>query len=225
MRTRSKLLLTALTSAFVLAAAVGTSSARNLSISDQGFRAVWTSLSFTPLGGIIRAVCNATLSGSFHYRTLAKTRSLVGYVTEAAITRPCRPDEAWILNGTERLPEGATTANTLPWHVVYDSFRGTLPVISGVRVAIIGFQIRVTSRAGSMNCLYSSTATSPMFGIVNLNSTTGAAANLQVDEITSVPLRERIEGVFPCPVNGRFAGTTTAFTPASGEGTITIRLI
>src|SRR6185503_5503818 len=104
MRTRSKLLLTALTAALVMAATVGTASARNLELAepqDQRFTATWTPLEFTGLGGLIRIRCNVTLRGSFHYRTFAKTRSLVGYVTSAALARPCTGGEVFILNGVE----------------------------------------------------------------------------------------------------------------------------
>src|SRR6185503_8766261 len=123
MRTRSKLLLTALTAALVMAATVGTASARNLELAeaeDQRFTATWTPLQFTGLGGLIRINCNVTLRGSFHYRTIAKVLSLIGYVTSAALTRPCEGGEAFILNGTERLPNGTTPGTSLPWHIKYN---------------------------------------------------------------------------------------------------------
>ena len=215
MRTRSKLLLTALTAAFVMAASVGTASAGRLSLAEQGYRAVWTPLEFTGLGGLLRVRCNVTLRGSFHYRTLLKTRSLVGYVTEARLTRPCTGGEAAILNGTEAAP------NTLPWHMTYDSFTGTLPAIRGVRLALVGAAF-VLEVGGFGTCLYQSTSASPAFGIINLNTTTGAALSLAADGNSRIPLKETIEG--SCPANGSFTGTTSSLTNGAG-GTASVRLI
>lgn len=215
MRTRSKLLLTALTAAFVMAATVGSASARNLSISEQRFRAVWTPLSFTALGGLIQVRCNVTLTGSFHYRTIVKSRgALIGYVTDARLTRPCTGGEAWILNGSER------ATNSLPWHIQYDSFRGTLPRIEGVRLALVGAAFLLI--AAGNECLYQSTSASPAFGIINLNTTTGAATSLAADNASSIPRSATLSGI--CPASGSFAGTTSSLTDGEG-GVPTVRLI
>lgn len=220
MRTRSKLLLTALTAALVMAATVGTASARNLSLSEQRFRAVWTPLTFTGFGGLIQIRCNVTLTGSFHYRTIVKSRgALIGFVTSAALTRPCSGGEAWILNGVE-VQEGVTTTNTLPWHVLYDSFRGTLPRIEGVRIGMIGAQFLLN--AGGNRCLYASTSASQAFGIINVNTSTGAATSLRADEASEIPLRTTVAGI--CPAKGSFAGVTSSLTDGEG-GVPTVRLI
>jgi hypothetical protein len=223
MRSRSKLLLTALTAALVMAATVGTASARNLELAeaeDQRFTATWTPLEFTALGGFIRVRCNVTLRGSFHYRTFAKTRSLVGYVTSAALTRTCTGGEAFILNGTERLPNGTTPATSLPWHVLYDSFTGTLPRITGVRLALVGASFLLIALGNE--CLYRSTSTEPAFGIVNVTTATGVAASLTADNNSSIPLNVTLAG--SCPASGRFAGTTRELRDGGG-GNIIIRLI
>jgi hypothetical protein len=213
MRTRSKLLLTALTAALVMAATVGTASARNLSISEQRFRAVWTPLEFTAIGGLIRVRCNVTLTGSFHYRSIVKSRgALIGFVTSAALTRPCTGGEAWILNGSER------ATNTLPWHVQYDSFRGTLPRLEGVRLALVGASFLLIA---SSQCLFASTAASPAFGIININAE-GRATSLTADNSSQIPLRETLSGI--CPASGSFAGTTSSLTDGEG-GVPTVRLI
>ena len=218
MRTRSKILLATLSATSILATAAGIASGRNFSISEQGFVAIWRPLEVTGLGGLIRVRCNVTLKGSFHYRTLAKTRSLIGYVTEAALTRPCTFSEAWILNGREVL-EGAPTPNTLPWHMAYNAFTGILPGIAGVRLAFIGIGILIRGIFG--RCLWAATAASPMFTTTNLNTATGAASSMSFGSEAPIPLREG-EG---CPASATFSGTTSSLTPGSGEGTITLRLI
>jgi hypothetical protein len=223
MRIRSKLLLTALTAALAMAVIVATASARNIELAeaeDQRFRATWTPLEFTSIGGLIRIRCNITLRGSFHYRTHAKTRSLIGYVTSAAVTRPCTGGEMFILNGTERLPGGTTPATSLPWHIQYDSFTGTLPRITGMRVALINFSFLLI--AGGNQCLYRSTNTEPLFGILNITTATGVASSLTADNNSSIPLSATLAGI--CPATFRFAGTTSSLTDGGG-GTIVVRLI
>jgi hypothetical protein len=223
MRSRSKLLLTALTAALVMAATVGTASARNLELAevqDQRSTATWTPLEATGLGGLIRMRCNVTLRGSFHYRTIAKTRSLIGYITSAALTRTCTGGEAFILNGTERLPNGTTTTNTLPWHITYDSFTGTLPRITGLRLAAIGASYLLIALGNE--CLYRSTSTEPAFGIINVTTATSVASSLSADGNSSIPLSATLSG--SCPASVRFAGTTSSLTDGAG-GTIVIRLI
>jgi hypothetical protein len=221
MHTRSKLMLTALIAALAIATSVSGASARSFSISEQRFRAVWTPLSFTGIGGLIIIRCNLTLSGSFHTRTSSKTRgSLAGYITSAALTRPCSGGEAWILNGVETLPTGRATTNSLPWHIIYDSFRGTLPRIEGIRTAIVGSSWLII--AGSNQCLYRSTAESPTFGIINLNTATGAATSVTAGNESQIPLGTTLAGA--CPSTGHMAGTTTSYSDGEG-GTLTVRLI
>lgn len=214
MRNRSKLLLTAIATTLIMAAAVTVASARQFTTSNQNARAVWTSIQFTSLGGLIQIRCNLTLRASFHYRTFSKTRSLVGYITSAGITRPCSGGEAWVLNGSER------PTNTLPWHIVYDSFRGTLPRITGIRLGIIGGSFLLSGLGNQ--CQYTGTAPSPAFGIINLNESTGEGISLSADSTVTVPLAATLVG--SCPANGAFAGTTSLLD--EGEGSrITIRLI
>ena len=216
MRTRSKLLLSALIAALTLTAAVATASAGRLSLSEQGFRLVYTPLTFTGLGGLVQVRCNITIRGSFHYRTILKTRSLLGYITDARLTRPCSGGEAWILNGVER------PTNTLPWHMTYDSFRGTLPRIEGVRLAIIGFSILL--EVFGEGCLYASTSASPAFAIINLNTATGAALSKTMDSNARIPLASVLGEAAVCPSNGSFTGTSSSFTNGAG-GVLSVRLI
>jgi hypothetical protein len=218
MPTRSKLLLTALLAALAMATAASAASARSLELAeaqDQRFTAAWTPISFIALGGLIQIRCNVTLRGSFHTRTSAKMRgSLAGYVTSATITRPCTGGEVWILNGTER------PTNTLPWHIIYDSFRGTLPLITGIRTALVGSSWLII--AGGNQCLYNSTSASPAFGVINITSGTGVATGVTAENESRIPLNATLAGI--CPASASVSGTTSSYTDGEG-GTIAVRLI
>jgi hypothetical protein len=139
-----------------LAAAVDGATASRISVSEQQIRATWSELSFQiQAGGAIR--CAVTLEGSFHARTFAKTQgALVGYVTRALLHAPCTNGDIHFLNGIE-----AGSANTLPWHLRYDSFRGTLPNFTAVRLQLVGLGFYYTLMG--TRCLYASTAASPIF--------------------------------------------------------------
>jgi hypothetical protein len=147
-RTARSLILT-LGAALLLASAVSTASARNLSINNQNIRVTFTSLEFGASEIIVR--CLVTLEGSFHTRTLAKVaRSLVGAITKAAVKQEtCTGGSGGPFNGVERY-NGTTSPNTLPWHLTYDSFQGTLPNITSLRAAISRF--RFGARDASAIC-------------------------------------------------------------------------
>lgn len=212
---RSKPILALLSALLTMSVCVASAPARQFTTSNQQFRAIWTPLAFTALGGFIQVRCNVTLRGSFHYRTSSKTRgALAGYITSAALTRPCSGGEAWILNGTER------ATNTLPWHISYDSFTGTLPRIRTLRTAVIGGSFLLLALGNG--CRYQSTAASPGFGRINLNELTGEANSLQAENSSSIPLSETLAG--SCPASGSFTGTTSTYDNGEG-GRITIRLI
>ena len=222
MRNHSKLVLTALTAALVLAAAVSTASARRLQLSSQNITAKWTALTFSSEGGGegIEAICPVTLEGSFHSRTISKVSGqLVGYITRANLTSAsCTfrggATHVQILNGTE----GTTTS--LPWHIQYNSFTGVLPRITGVRLALIGAAFLIRAILG-VSCLYKSTQREPAFGTVEVNETTGAVTGLRADETRTIPLGV---GGFGCPGSGFFLGRA-AVTQTENAATITIRLV
>lgn len=221
MHNRSKLILTALVAAFALSALVGTASANRLSVSNQNLRVVWSSLTFS--GGGFNVRCPVTLEGSFHYRSIVKSAgSLIGFINRAIVRRPCTGGEAFVLNGTEVL-SGATTPNSLPWHVQYDSFTGTLPRPTGVRLRLVGaaFLIRITFLGIPVNCLFRSTeGEGAAFGIANLDAT-GRVTGLRADETSSIPLNS---GSGVCPEEGSFSGTGTV-TVAGSATPITVTLI
>jgi hypothetical protein len=125
MRTRSKLMLVGLGATLLLALNIGTAGARSLSIfPSQSFRTTFNDLEFSV--GEIRDDCRVTLEGSLHARTIAKVAgALVGYVTRVQ-TGQCSVTETRILT------------ETLPWHIRYNSFSGTLPNITLLFVRVRG---------------------------------------------------------------------------------------
>jgi len=114
----------------LMALGAATATARNLSLSDQNIRITFTDLEFR--AGEVRQDCHVTLEGSFHRATFAKSpEALVGYLTRA-------------LPGQCSL--GLTIlAETLPWHVRYQGFGGTLPEIASITAKIFGASFRVST--------------------------------------------------------------------------------
>jgi hypothetical protein len=145
MKHLNKVLLGTLAAVTLLAAVASSASANRISISNQSIRAIWSPLFIiVPNTSAAEFQCQMTLEGSFHSRTMSKVAtSLIGYITRAAVSHPCtRNGEMWVHNGVEA-PLGATPGTSLPWHMTYQSFSGTLPNISEVRILLRG--IRVTA--------------------------------------------------------------------------------
>jgi hypothetical protein len=216
MRT-SKILLTALTAALVLGAAVSTASARRLETSNQSYLVNWPSLELVArdLFGVSHTVkCPVTLDGSFHSRTLSKVSGqLVGYITTAEVNNAaCTGGHATVLR------------TTLPWHVRYDSFTGSLPSINGIRVQLIGAAFLVEIPPIS-TCLYRSTTESPAFGIINRDVETSVGRTLTADSTANIPLDTTVPHSSGCPTSGRFQGTGEVFLQADWRTRITVRLV
>lgn len=221
MRKGNKFLLIVLTAALVLAAIAGTANARRLTTTSQTFRIVWpTEAKLTFGGSLLLVSCAVTLEGTFHSRTISKVSGqLIGFVTRAQLARPCvGSGEAWILNGIERIG-GVTTPNTLPWHVRYDSFKGTLPRITGVRIQLIGFGLLIELVGES--CLYASTTVAPAFVIAERNATTGEIAGIRYDESVEIP---KSSGGAVCPPTGVLGGSATS-TVLGATTRIVLRLV
>lgn len=126
-------LIAAFGAALLLAAATSGASARALSTSNQNLRVTFSRIELGAESVIIR--CAATLEGSFHSTTIAKVaRSLVGAITKATVKQEsCTGGTAASFNGVERY-NGTTTPNTLPWHITFELFFGTLPRITRIRI-------------------------------------------------------------------------------------------
>jgi hypothetical protein len=137
----SKPFLAALATAAFFAALAASASARNFSLTNRNIRVVWEAarpIEFL-VGGLGTTVrCRVTLEGSFHCATFAKiAEALVGYISRATIEQE-----------TCREPMGTKaeiTQTSLPWHLRYVSFSGTLPRVNprikfmGARLLVLAF--------------------------------------------------------------------------------------
>jgi hypothetical protein len=227
MRTRTRILLSALTAALVLASAISTASARRIELSNQRIRVTWTGAnSLTFESGIANAevICEVTIEGSFHSRTLSKVSGqLVGYITSAMIKRPCIKNNAWVLNGTESQP-GEAIQTTLPWHILFVSWEGVLPRIRKIRLSLINAGFLVVNIELGIHCLYKSTATQPMLGDITVNETTGQATTLSPDPTVAIPWVPALSNPF-CPTQGTLAGTGAIRLQGSATTLIFVRLV
>lgn len=209
MRTSAKLGLTALVAALLLSAAVSTASATRLSVSNQNIRATWARLEFA--SSLVTIRCPVTLEGSFHTRTIAKVaRSLIGAITRVLIKRES------CTNG-EALPK----AESLPWHVTYESFTGTLPNITAVNLLLSRFRFLLTVSGLCTNGDYGNAT----------DNITGRAAREVGGAITGL---EPVEGRNVahlvaarefCPPEGRLRGPEGAVMLLGTTTRITITLI
>ena len=180
--------------ALVLALAVGSASASRISVSNRNFRLSWAPLSFAEpvLGAEVE--CNVILEGSFHSATIRKlTEALIGFISRARVeaTPACSNGRIYMLNGTE-LQGGRAVANTLPWHIRYDRFIGTLPDIY-MEVFIVGASILL--EFAFENCLYRSTVTRPWYGTWVRSPITEKITGFLNNELGEIPLQT---GTF-CP--------------------------
>lgn len=124
-------------------------SGRSLSLSSQTFRGSYASVEFA--GGFGTTTCQLTLEGSLHSRTIEKVPgSLIGYITRAILRKPCAQGDATILTAT------------LPWHIRYSSFTGTLPDITSVNSTIVGLAFRALEPVFGLGCLARSTPERPV---------------------------------------------------------------
>jgi hypothetical protein len=158
-----KLLLVAAGASVLLGTLVSSASARNLSFSNQSIRASFREVIYNgPFGNIS---CQLTMEGSLHSRTMAKVSgSLIGYITRVRIG-PCTTGTATIL------------METVPWHMRYHGFSGTLPNITSIHTHIVGAAWRVRE-PGGVTCLARSTAAEPLHATFHRNIVTHQLAEV-----------------------------------------------
>lgn len=185
MRNRSKLLLVALAAAALLAMAGNSASARNLSVSEQGFRLVWSQLTLEAAG--VAIACPVTLEGSFERASIAKRAGTVGRISAASV-------------GTCERGHATALRETLPWGVNYVGFEGTLPAITGVTLNLIGASFQAEN---VITCLARTEGSQPGRGIAKVSS--GEISELRADETARI----ETSGGFFCALGGpaHFAGT------------------
>lgn len=196
-----------LTAALLVVVAVTTASANRLSNNVTRRRLVWTPVTGSSTSGtVIR--CNVTMEEVFHSATIAKVRgALIGLVTGATFNA-CVGTNITVL------------AATLPWHVRYRGFTGTLPRLTGFQDAVIGLSVRLQP-TGSIACLARSTVENPWVRTTIVEAG-GRVTGVQLDPTATIPL----EGFF-CGFGGEmtFSGTGTAARSGTTVQDVTIRLI
>ncbi|HEU4702478.1 MAG TPA: hypothetical protein VFS37_08355 [Conexibacter sp.] len=126
--------------ALLLSAAVGTASARNLSVSNGNIRVTWSNLEFA---STVTVRCQITLEGSFHRNTIVKEEgTLIGAVSRATVK-------------TESCTNARASTEGLPWHITYEAFEGTLPAITDVFLLLERFLFRLARVLGTTaECRY-----------------------------------------------------------------------
>jgi hypothetical protein len=210
MPTRTKLTLAGLAATLLMGFAVTTANANHLSVSNQFFRIVWNPLTFVGEGGTT-IKCPATLEGSFHERTIAKTIGrLVGYVSRAIFGSgaACQGGSFTVLTAT------------LPWHVTYEGFSGRLPAITSVRLLLR--RVAFVEEVFSVRCLYKENGTSQAAGEL-LVEAGGNAKELTADRTITLPLFEG--STLFCPTNTGFEGTGEVTLLGSSTTRIRVTLI
>jgi hypothetical protein len=195
-----KLLLAAVTATVVLGALTSTAFAERFSSSSQTLRAQFREVNFE--GAFGNTICQVTLEGSLHSRTITKVRgNLIGYITAARLG-PCAVGRATILT------------ETLPWHVTYDSFSGSLPTsITSIRTRVINSAFRVITNA-SENCLAHSTTEAPAIGTYNISG--GVIQNAEISG-TGIPTS--------CFFTGSFRSDRGTLTVLNSTTRVTVTLI
>jgi hypothetical protein len=181
----------------ILAACVGTSAAGRLSVTSSTFRVGLARWTFS--GGFGTVECPLTLEGSLHSRTIAKTAgSLIGYITRATLGT-CARGSATILTVS------------LPWHVRYGTFSGTLPAITRIFTTFTGARFQIREPVVSITCLASGGTNS-----VAYNRESGGV-------LTSA----EIGGETPtnCEIPGVLSGISNTLTVLGAETRIIVTLI
>jgi len=225
MRHSLKLLSCTLAVAALLAVAVTTASANNLSISNNRIRAVWAPVTVIIPESALEFVCTLTLEGSFHSSTIRKVLgTLVGHVTRAVVGHPCGgAGEMYVHNGTEA-PLGNVQPTSLPWHLTYQGFTGTLPTITETRILIRGIRVTAFWRVGEITlCL-------AVFGNAEESIISewkiGAGGRVIAIQFLAQPLRRRETfNMTSCQPNIRLNSSATTITLLGETTPISITLI
>ncbi|HEX4805741.1 MAG TPA: hypothetical protein VFU94_07560 [Conexibacter sp.] len=205
MRKRSILALAGLAATLAMALGVSSASANNISLSHLLTRAIWSELEFRGGFGTVR--CAVTLESSFHESTIRKVLgALIGYVTGATVGT-CAQGSATVLR------------ETLPWHIQYGGFRGTLPEFTGVIERLIGASFRIREPIFRAECLARTEVNNPSIGIVEAitweRGGNGIVSRLNAEGGARIPC-----GAF----TGSFEGGATV-TENAGAANVLLRLI
>jgi hypothetical protein len=212
MHTGTKLLLAALTAALALTLGASAANAsRSFSAtSNELLTYVSPALTFvgSPAGRTV--ICAVTLTASLH-SVAAKVRgTLIGFVNGSRVANPCRNN---VFTSTVATP---LVSHALPWHITFNSFRGTLPRITEILVTINGakflLETVVPFEIDRQNCLY--------LGNVGVETRGRAGAaeytvELLIPQRNTVPLFEDALNLSrqECETSGELRGTFHATLP------------
>ena len=213
MRLTRKLVLTALAATALLAAIATTSAAREFETSETRIRTVFRPLILRSSSGD-SVTCTVTLEGSFHYRTIRKVEgSLIGYITRAIVETPtCRSSP------TAGITIAALT-ETLPWHITYLDFSGTLPNVT-LRIRINRFSFNFINVPIIGRCRYTASTNYIVGGPAGREITEGTRSATLIME-NGVRIRSE---TFGCP-EFQTESAATPVTIQGGTTAVTIRLI
>ncbi len=104
-------------------------------------------------GGAINIICKLTLQGTFH--SASGGSATFSKVCGALVAVISHAENGACVGGN-----GRALTETLPWHVRYRSFSGTLPSVSEILYQLVGASIRVA--IGASSCLIRTTAARPL---------------------------------------------------------------
>jgi len=205
MRNHSRLVLAVIASFVMLAAVVSTASANRVALSNSNIRAQFRQLIFSGSAGELATRCDVTIEGSFHSRTIAKVvNALIGFITRGTVNEPSCAGIA-----TARINQ-----ESLPWHIRYRGFTGTLPLFTTVQLEMTRPKFTLTDKTFGLTCIYEGT----MFGTVTREGF------LRADESRSIPRTGGSGGEFLCPNPGVLTGGTQVFLLGTTTA-ISLRLI
>jgi len=213
MRPIQRLSLAAFAATALFAALATTASARQFESSQQNTRIV-----FRPVRDISSSgdtiSCTITLEGSFHYRTISKVAAaLVGYITKAIVDTP-----SCVSSPTTGIRAAALT-ETLPWHITYVDFSGSLPNVT-LRFKLNNVSFNISNVPIIGTCRYRA----------SINGIVGGPLGGQITEGTrnatirpESGIRARSE-TFGCP-EAQFESEATPIVQLGTTTAITVRLI
>lgn len=201
-------LLVGLLTAVALSLLASAAAANHLSINERRFDAKWTALRYIAGGNTV--ACPLTLEGSFHYSTINKVEnSLIGHISRASVGI-CTGGHSTVLTAT------------LPWHVQFAGFGGSLPNITEVKVKVIGLSLALQPE-GSVSCLMSTAAEHPAIFIGAANSS-HELTSLTAESGAEIPLRGSL-GLCNFAGGGHFEGQTTTLARLGTTTKISVTLI
>jgi len=181
-----RILRVALAAAAILALGVGSAAAsRGFQVEEAG-RSAAEAREYQIRIGELTITCDVVRFISLH-RTISKVAlSLAGFVERVEV-RNCR-------NGTLRVLQAL-----LPWHMQYQSFTGTLPSITGIRMRVIGLGWLIEAHSGIARCLYVGNVEA------EISIVRSTLVTIEYREV-SIPLFEGSLSLIPCPSEMQMSG-------------------